>query len=130
MHVPRDTFFFDNCLSPVLAEGLRTFGEDVQHLRDSFPADTEDSVWIPEVAKRGWIVVTRDKRIRSKRAELDAILKSGLSMFVFVQKRDPDRWGWVELVVRRWKEIKAFAAAERKPFIGAIPERGVIERLR
>jgi PIN like domain len=28
------TFFLDNNLSPILAEGLRAFGEDVRHLRE------------------------------------------------------------------------------------------------
>lgn len=128
--VPRDTFFFDNCLSPVLVEGLRAFGEDVQHLRDTFPSETPDSIWIPEVAKRKWILITRDKRIRTRPLESEALVKSGLCTFVFVQKRDPDRWGWVELVVRRWMDISAFADKEKRPFLAAIPERGGIERLR
>lgn len=128
--VPRDTFFFDNCLSPQIVEGLKLFGEDVEHLRNSFAADTPDTIWIPEVAKRGWILITRDKAIRKKPLELEALTRSGLSTFIFLQKRDPDRWGWVELVVRRWTEVKDFASSERRPFAAGIPEKGHITRLR
>jgi hypothetical protein len=38
------TFFLGNNLSPILAEGLRAFGEDVRHLREVFPPDTPDEL--------------------------------------------------------------------------------------
>jgi hypothetical protein len=124
------TFFFDNNLSPLLVAGLRGFGEDVQHLRDAFPENTKDSVWIPQVAESGWILVTRDKRIRTRPLEAEALVRAGLSAFFFVQKRDPDLWGWVEALVRRWTEMKELAERERRPFLFAVPERGRIDRLR
>lgn len=124
------TFFFDNNLSPVLVAGLRGLGEDVQHLRDVFPANTKDAVWIPKVAESGWILVTRDKRIRTRPLEAEALVRSGLSAFFFIQRRDPDLWGWAELVVRRWREMKQLAERERKPFLFAISERGTIDRFR
>lgn len=124
------TFFFDNNLSPLLAAGFRGFGEDVQHLRDAFPASTKDVVWIPQVAASGWILVTRDKRIRTRPLEAEALTRAGLSAFFFVQKRDPDLWGWVQLIVRRWREMQQLAERERRPFLFAIPERGNIDRLR
>jgi hypothetical protein len=128
--VPHDTFFFDNNLSPVLVQALQVLGEDVQHLRDTFPPDTPDAVWIPDVARRGWILVTRDKRIRKRPLEVHALAHAKLSAFIFMQKRDPDRWGWVELVVRRWTEMKDRATTERRPFVVGIPERGAPVRLR
>jgi hypothetical protein len=128
--VPRDTFFFDNCLSKKIVDGLLVFGEDVKHLRYEFPENTDDTIWIPEVAKRGWIAISRDKHIRSKPAEMTALITSGLSALIFTQKRDPTYWGWVELVVKRWAEIKSFTELSKRPFVAGIPERGAIERLR
>lgn len=124
------TFFFDNNLSPRLVAGLRGFGEDVQHLREAFPPDAKDPLWIPQVAAWGWILVTRDKRIRSRPLEAEALAGSGLSGFVFMQKREPDFWGWVELVVRRWAEMRRLTETEKKPFLLGITERGKMERLR
>jgi len=124
------TFFFDNNLSPRLVDGLGAFGENVQHLRETFAPDTKDAIWIPQVAEWEWILVTRDKRIRTRPLEIEARVRSGLSAFVFTQKREPVLWGWVELVVRRWAEIKRLADDERQPFLIAIPERGSLERLR
>lgn len=124
------TFFFDNNLSPLLVAGLRGFGEDVQHLRDAFPPETKDVVWIPHVAASGWVLVTRDKRIRTRPLEAEALVRAGLSAFFFMQKRDPDLWGWVQLVVRRWREMQELERTAHKPFLMGIPERGVIRRLR
>lgn len=124
------TFFLDNNLSPVLAKGLREFGEDVQHLRDAFPANTPDEVWLPAIGERGWYLITRDKRIRTRPHQIDALVRSNVGAFVFTQKRDPLRWGWVELVVRRWREIQRFADSHDRPFVAGVPERGRIELIR
>ncbi|GIU99468.1 MAG: hypothetical protein KatS3mg014_1084 [Actinomycetota bacterium] len=93
------TFFFDNNLSPRLVEGLRAFGEDAMHLRDEFPADTDDTVWLPEIGRRGWYLVTHDKKIRKKPAEIRALKQAGVGAFVFTQQKDLLMWGWVETVL-------------------------------
>ena len=70
------TFFLDNNLSPILAGGLRGFGEDVHHLREVFPPDAPDEAWLPEIRERGWYLVTHDKRIPRKPAELQALVQA------------------------------------------------------
>ena len=39
-----------------------------------------DDVWIPQVAARGWLIVTRDSRIQQHRAEIEAVKASGARM--------------------------------------------------
>jgi hypothetical protein len=120
------TFFFDNNLSPRLAAGLRAFGEDVRHLREEFPPETPDEVWLPEIGRRGWYLITRDKRIPRKAAEVRALKAAGVGAFVFTQKKDLDLWEWVQTVVRRWSEIKNWCQSHRRPFVVGIPERGTL----
>ncbi len=123
------TYFFDNNLSPRLVEGLRAFGEDVVHLRDEFPDETDDTVWLPEIGRRGWYLVTHDKKISKKPAEIRALKQAGVGAFVFTQQRDLPMWGWVETVVKRWVEINRWAAEHQRPFVAGIPERGRIRLL-
>jgi hypothetical protein len=40
----------------------------------------KDDVWIPQVASLGWLIITRDSRIASKRAELAAVRETGARM--------------------------------------------------
>lgn len=124
------TFFLDNNLSPILAEGLRAFGEDVRHLREVFPPETPDEVWLPEIGQRGWYLVTHDKRIPRKTLEMQALLQAKVGAFVFTHRRKLTRWEWVELVVRRWAEIASWAHRLERPFVVGIPERGALRRLR
>ena len=123
------TFFFDNNLSLRLVEGLRAFGEDVVHLREEFPPDTDDVDWLPEIGRRGWYLVTRDKRIARKPAEIRALRQAGVGAFVFTQQKDPLLWDWVETVVKRWAELKRWANDHQRPFVAGIPERGRIRLL-
>gem|GEM_PF-4683246 len=37
--------------------------------------------------------------------------------------------GWVEAVVKRWVEIRRWAADHQRPFVAGIPERGRIRML-
>jgi len=36
-----------------------------------------DEVWIPETARQGWLIITRDRHIQEHRAELEAVRLSG-----------------------------------------------------
>ena len=55
-------FFIDHCLSHKLAKGMTAFGEDVIHLKDKFPEDTEDSVWLKYVGEKKLILITKDEK--------------------------------------------------------------------
>ena len=75
-------FFIDNFLSPMLAIGMRGFGEDVDHLKDHFPPETEDHVWLEYVGRQEYILITRDERIRLNPAELAAFTKYKVGSFL------------------------------------------------
>jgi hypothetical protein len=60
------------------SEGLRVELHD-----DHFPQGTPDAVWLAEVGKRGWIVLTKDTRIRHRPTEKQALLGAGVRAFAF-----------------------------------------------
>lgn len=101
-------------------------GEDVTHLRDHFDPSAPDEEWIPWVGLRGWVVVTKDDRITRKPGQVKALRDAGAAAFVFVQKVDPNLWGWVEVFVRRWPEFKAITRSRKPPFVARVPQRGRI----
>ncbi len=49
---------------------------DIHHERHGahFSAGTEDSVWLPFVGEKGWILLTKDKRIRFNDLEKRAVI--------------------------------------------------------
>ena len=47
-----------------------------------FPSDARDEEWLAEVGRRGWVVLTKDTRIRYRTTELAALMRSGVTAFV------------------------------------------------
>jgi hypothetical protein len=118
------TFFIDNNLSPSLAEGLRAFGQDVHHLREDFAPDTADEAWLPVIAQWEWYLISRDKKIASNHAKRAALMGLGLGAFLFTLKRNPSYWEWVEIIIKRWSELRDWASEHERPFVVGIPESG------
>lgn len=53
----------------MLADALRSHGYRVELHDANFRQDTDDTVWIRQVAARGWIVLTCDRNIARKEPE-------------------------------------------------------------
>lgn len=71
------------------------------------PFGALDTEWIPAVARRNLTVIGRDKRIRTKPAEIQAFLDAGLRVLRIGGKRDLSTWDWLVRMVRRWDDIEA-----------------------
>lgn len=67
----------------MIVEALRAAGATVVRLTDEFEKGTEDSVWLERAGANGWVVLTRDKRIRYRRLELLTLQAAGVRAFVF-----------------------------------------------
>jgi PIN like domain len=77
-------FLVDESLGgQLVTSALREAGAAVERLRDHFPPGTPDRDWLTDVGKRGWVVLTKDKRIRRRPAEVAAIVGANVRAFVF-----------------------------------------------
>jgi PIN like domain len=70
------------------------------------PLGALDDEWMPKVAARGLVVITRDKKIRTKHAKTLLYGQYGLRVFAIGSKRDLNNWDTLCLVVRRWDDIE------------------------
>jgi hypothetical protein len=71
----------DNC-QPII-EALVANSVQYRRHRDSFARGTPDETWLPFVAERGWIVLTKDKRNRYNEIERDALRRHRVREFYF-----------------------------------------------
>lgn len=69
--------------SESVAAALREAGATVERLTAHFPRGTRDEIWLAEAGRRGWVVLTRDKRIRYRPLERMALHAHGVRAFVF-----------------------------------------------
>jgi len=66
-----------------VARALRAAGALVEVHDDHFAQNAPDEVWLPEVGRRDWAVLTKDERIRYRDAETNAAIAAGVALFIF-----------------------------------------------
>jgi len=76
------TLFIDRDLwSRRLDAALREAGIPFAAHRELFADDMPDEEWIPEVGRRGFVVLTRDQQIRRRPNELAAVRAARIHLF-------------------------------------------------
>lgn len=95
-----------------VGRALAAVRDDVVHpghdLLPEVPTGTQDLDWLPLVggAVRDLVVITRDSNIRQKPAELEAFRGNKVRGFFLTGKKDLDRWGKLDLLVRSWDRME------------------------
>src|SRR4030095_8597006 len=83
-------FFTDENLGRHTVPGaLRLAGGQVIAFHERFSSGTIDQVVLPEVGRHGWILLTKDSRIRYRRNEMQALLSWKTRTFVLVSSNLP-----------------------------------------
>ena len=116
-------FFVDNNLSKQMAQGMKAFGENVDHLQDHFPNDAPDTEWLEYIGSNEFFLITRDDRIRKNPAEIAAFKNHGVGAF-FLGGKSRNRCQLIQQLVRNWPRIKETASKTKKPFAFRIPPTG------
>jgi predicted nuclease of predicted toxin-antitoxin system len=65
-----------------VADALRGVGEQVEIHDDHLARDVSDEAWMRLAAANGWVVLTKDARIRHRPLERACLLDAGLIVFV------------------------------------------------
>jgi hypothetical protein len=78
----------------------------------------KDSKWIPEVARRGWLIVTRDRHVQEHRLEIAAVRDNGARMVALTGEEARSVFDQLEVVMCRWRDIER-CLQEPAPFIYA-----------
>jgi hypothetical protein len=87
-------YFVDRSLGRrVVAEALQAAGETAHAHDDHFDVNAPDTVWLAEVTRRGWVVLTKDKNIRRNEIERTVIVDAGAACFMLGRGDVSGRWG-------------------------------------
>jgi hypothetical protein len=123
-------FFTDENLGRyTVPDALRLAGEQVIAFHDRFSSGTKDAVWLPEVGGNGWILLTKDSRIRYRRNEMQALLSSGTRSFVLVSSNLPgSEIG--EIFVKALLGMKRLCQRQPAPFIAHVHKNGTVVLMR
>ncbi len=112
--------FFDENFSKYLAigmselqKGMRHEGIEVLHSVEVFGKGIADEEWIPQVAKMHGIVVTHDINIQRTPSLWRLCTDYKLGIFFVKSPKSYKYWDIVQLMVKKWAEIKANSTADR-----------------
>jgi hypothetical protein len=113
----RFTIFLDESLdSDSIARALREAGAEVERLTAHFPKGTSDERWLALAGSRGWVVLTRDKRIRYRKLERLALMTAGVRAFVFTGG-NVTLGETAAILARSVPRMRRLCSAEPGPFI-------------
>lgn len=126
------TFFFDNDISFRIARVLRELvgQHEVLALRDRFPTNTPDSVWIPEIGKEGWIVISRDQNQRRRDLEHAALKTSGSRVLYVRYGGKPDLlFADAARIIKNWPKIEQWGVKAKPGSLTRLNTSDQIEEL-
>lgn len=124
------TFYVDESIySKVLIASLVAGGATVERAGVAVPFGSDDETWLEVVGKMGWIALTRDKRIRYRTLEKQALVLHGVGAFTFNGGNATAQTTAVRVLdlLPRMTEI---AVSESRPFLYTFGTHGSLARVR
>ena len=119
------TLFVDRCAwSRLLGEALDKLGAPYIAHHQRFAPDAPDEEWLEVAGREGWIVITRDKHIRRRPAELDAFRTHQVTVFVLADG-NASAAETAELVTRLYGKIIKLAHQAKPPVMYSVTRSGI-----
>lgn len=121
--------FFDRSVPKGVAEAVKQVRDDACWLEDVFEEHwIKDREWIPVVGARGWLVASKDKKIRTRPEERRAVKESNVGCFILNYKQPLNRWEILKLITLTLDEMQEKFANTPRPFMYLIDRNGRFTR--
>ena len=114
--------------SKVVANALREQGFSVELLEDHFANDVADEEWLSKMGELGWLIFTKDDKIRRRPVERDALLRSGARALILPSGNMSGK-EMATTVVDALPRIQRFVSKNEPPFIARIMRSGDVRKL-
>jgi hypothetical protein len=116
--------FFDRSIPKSVAEALKKVRDDIIWLEDVFNHRTKETEWLAEAGRQGWIVISRDKKIRTRPGERRILQESNVGCFIVAQKQNLTKWQYLRLLAGALDKIEEAFGTTPRPFIYKIDAAG------
>ena len=108
---------------------MRDAGANVEHPGGAIPFGATDDVWLDECGKQGWIVLTRDKHIRRRRLEREALKASGVAAFALTSGEATAK-EVADTIVPLVQKFVNMSVSEPQPFLYTFGLKGWLMKVR
>lgn len=116
--------FIDRSVPKSVANALKAVRDDVLWLEDRFPHNTSELVWLPVAGQSDWLVILRDKKVRTRPGERAAIIRNNVGCFIIHQKKSPTKWEYLKLLTKTLDRMEESYRTTPKPFIYKVDSQG------
>ena len=122
--------FIDRSIPRPVAHALNLVRDDVRWLEDIYPGRSRvpDTEWLRDAGTNGWLVISRDKKIRTRPGERQAIQQHGVGCFILSQRQPLNRWGYLKLLARCLDDMQRTFARTTRPFVFAVDSQARFRR--
>jgi cytosine/adenosine deaminase-related metal-dependent hydrolase len=100
----------------------------VELLTDHFEPDAPDSEWLRAVGERRWLILTKDRHIRSNQIEIVELMASGTACFTLTSANATGE-DMAHAFVAALPVMKRFMAKFAPPFIATVSLSGAVSML-
>jgi hypothetical protein len=119
------TLFLDHNLDyPDLVEKLDRAGIRYKRQKEFFSGSTDDQVLLKKVGQKHWILITFDKKQRTRLLEKKLIYQFKVREFVFTSNEIGDPG---DLLVKANREMRAICKKHSGPFVATISKSGKVK---
>lgn len=94
---------------------------------DAPAEDTLDEVWLPVAGKEDWVVIARDKKIRSRRGERRAFMDAGVRLFVLTGGGNFTIRQTLTLIEEHWEGVMKYASTHAGPYYCSVTTAGITQ---
>jgi len=95
---------------------------------DHFKLDEQDEVWIRDVAARGWIILSKDKEIRKRPNERQA-LRDARAMAFFLASGNMTGNEMADAFLKALSKMKRLHRKQPAPFVATVTRVGDVSLL-
>jgi hypothetical protein len=121
-------YYIDASVQAGVAEALALVRSDIEYPgKPGCPVShprVKDEIWLPIAGQRGWVVIMRDKRIRTRPREREALRLAGVRAFCLTGAGNYSKWETLALLIREWPRIERIAVEEAGPYICSVTQEG------
>jgi predicted nuclease of predicted toxin-antitoxin system len=120
-------FYVDASVPVAVRKALAEVRDDICHAGEpGYPAEsTRDADWLRAAGENDWVVIKRDKKIRTRPGERQALLTAGVRTFCLTGAGNYSRWKVLQLLATRWDRIEELASSVEGPYVHSVTQAGV-----
>jgi predicted nuclease of predicted toxin-antitoxin system len=112
----------------IVQDVLRNNGFQIEVLEDHFPVNCPDTEWLMEAGKQGWVVLSKDKRIRRRNIEKQALIDANVAAFILTSGNlTGEQMG--EALVKAHNRMIRFIEKHPRPFIATVTRDGRVVKM-